>query len=426
MKKFFLLIIFILLLTTVVSADYIPPSKILNYSSETGTATHVYVNRLEVGISTTVRNVILLGTGTVRAKEGAFEYVLGDGSGMTGIEAGVSNPMIEALDANGQSIYDAGHISCVTIISTSTGIIGSLLISYDGTKIIVHGQSGGYVSLGSEVTNHNLSLPSQLVVHQLEVNSSAFFDSYAYFFNSVEFSLSTVHKDGKPAYFGTGSDAELRWNTVYGPVDFLYLTTKCNNAAYTGHIMIVESADIATDWGIAAVPDPHVRIQSSNKADTNEYIQFWSSSPAGGNGCIATGKDLVLLPAGGEVHVKGNIRADAYEIHASSFFLHSLPNISSNTAIDLIENIKEGSNGLLDKSTMGNAYIPAHERTKKYKCRTLIEDSTWQYELTEKEVTIQEEAVTNMPVLWSAIIKTLQVQQKEISKLKSEIKTLKQ
>lgn len=84
MKKLFLLII-LTLFFTVVFADYIPPSKILNYDSTTGTATFVFVNQLEIGISTTTRYVFLLGSGTVRAKEGVFDYLFGDGSNLTGI-----------------------------------------------------------------------------------------------------------------------------------------------------------------------------------------------------------------------------------------------------------------------------------------------------------------------------------------------------
>jgi len=73
MKKIFLVLI-LFLVASKLSAQYVAPYKII-YSSETPTATFIYAGQMEIGISTTTRYIILLGTGTARAKEGVFDYL---------------------------------------------------------------------------------------------------------------------------------------------------------------------------------------------------------------------------------------------------------------------------------------------------------------------------------------------------------------
>ncbi len=102
--------------------------------------------------------------------------------------------------------------------------------------------------------------------------------------------------DDRVILFGAGADARIEWDTAETN-DALKIGIDVGSAAQSGNILIVQDADISTNFGAAIANDPTLRIQSSDATTTADYISFYhdQTNPyiAVGNGTLQiTGADL--------------------------------------------------------------------------------------------------------------------------------------
>ena len=77
--------------------------------------------------------------------------------------------------------------------------------------------------------------------------------------------------DDVQAQFGTGTDSRMEHDTAETN-DTLKLGLTLNTAASSGNFMLVEQADLGTDFGAAQVANPTLRIQSADAAQTSDYV----------------------------------------------------------------------------------------------------------------------------------------------------------
>lgn len=118
--------------------------------------------------------------------------------------------------------------------------------------------------------------------------------------------ISQRMNDGLSIYMGSSDDAALRWDTTETN-DSLKITTAVGASSQSGNILIVEAADVTTNFGVPTVSNPTLRIQSADATSTSEYI---SAAHNGTNAVIDVGSgDLNLTPNGGEVNVTGGLTA---------------------------------------------------------------------------------------------------------------------
>jgi len=86
MKKLFLILFLMFLYSISYSEIFVQTTKV-DYSTTTGKAIFTRVDTFQIGISTQTVYVILRGSGTVEAIDGRFTNLFGDGTGITGIVA---------------------------------------------------------------------------------------------------------------------------------------------------------------------------------------------------------------------------------------------------------------------------------------------------------------------------------------------------
>ena len=86
--------------------------------------------------------------------------------------------------------------------------------------------------------------------------------------------LSLVMQDDRSMLMGNGSDARIEWDTAETN-DSLKITTDVGSAAQSGNILIVEDADLNTNFGASIRANPTLRIQSADATTTSDYLALY-------------------------------------------------------------------------------------------------------------------------------------------------------
>lgn len=96
--------------------------------------------------------------------------------------------------------------------------------------------------------------------------------------------------------FGTPESASFGWITAGN--DSLRLGLQVNNAAYAGHFIICEKADMGVDFGHAVSTDPTMFIHSSDHTTTTDWLGLWCDQT--GNGHVEVGGNGLILGSSGK------------------------------------------------------------------------------------------------------------------------------
>lgn len=170
----------------------------------------------------------------------------------------------------------------LTVAGTAT--LDGLLISNDGTVTTLSGTAGDYVRIGdANSTSHTLNSENDLLVAgELEVNSTAFFDGAAFFFNTL-----TAGTDFSLAIGSNASQSGgLRLATAQTPDSVLLFPGSLSNA-----IVMCGRGDLGFDFAHAQETNPTLFIHSANQA-TDEWLGL---SHDGSSAQITSGKGGVSI-----------------------------------------------------------------------------------------------------------------------------------
>lgn len=130
-------------------------------------------------------------------------------------------------------------------------------------------QGAGKIVLGGSGGTNNENL-----IWDFEQNNAVYLNTSTG--ANLNLNLSTVLRDNFYFYLGQGSDVKIGFTTVGN--DAAQIGLQCNDVNnHPGYLSIMESDDMGNGnrTTFSAVPDPHLRIYSSDNTSATDYIEFY-------------------------------------------------------------------------------------------------------------------------------------------------------
>ena len=204
--------------------------------------------------------------------------------GNIGVKTTAPDKALEINSATGENLrmtYNDSNGSAANYTDVSLSSSGDLTIDSSGDDVFldpisIGSTTGVKLSAASGVltvagigntNNENLTFNFESISNTVTISSTTGASPVAF--------ISAVRlNDDNGLLFGISNDARFEWDTSETN-DTLKLTTAVGSSAQSGNIIICETADKDTNFGVPTVSNPTLRIQSADATTTDDYIQLY-------------------------------------------------------------------------------------------------------------------------------------------------------
>jgi len=254
-------------------------------------------------------------------------------TGITTALTGTANNALAISVPNQPAANSAGVGLSITADAAGSGGTGNnaggILDLIGGAKAGTG--NSGFVRIGTgNPLNISIFSPQSLWIQgYLEVNNSARFNS------SVAFQSGTTQADSGQALWGNGNDVVIVYSVAQTPDSWLFGTSADSNG-----FVVIEKADVATDFALAVQTNPTVFVGSADASNDKTDFAYITQNQTGAifgqwsEGATATaGKPAYLLGANGGSGTTGG--AGGAGIVKAGYALGSGNNIGGNIDLDV-------------------------------------------------------------------------------------------
>lgn len=154
----------------------------------------------------------------------------------------------------------SGNASISGSIAQLGGSTGATLSATSGVLTMggIGGSNNENITLNFESSSNSVYFGSTTGLREFRLGSNQYL----------------MHQDSTNQVWGSGYDAYMQYD-VDETNDSLKLGLVVGSSASSGNFLIVERADIDTNFGVPVVSNPTLRIQSADATTTSDFIQFY-------------------------------------------------------------------------------------------------------------------------------------------------------